>query len=80
MKLVHLWRAGIAMLSCLVAATAFAQTTAASVPVPSPAGQRLFDAARDKLVQIRILTRAGSSQTTVGSGFLIAADGTAFTN
>ena len=68
------------LLACLTAAHALAQTPAASLPAPSPAGQRLFDAARDKLVQIRILTRAGSSQSTVGSGFLIAADGTAFTN
>ena len=53
---------------------------AAPLPAPSPTGQRLFDGARDKLVQIRILTRAGSSQSTVGSGFLIAPDGTALTN
>ena len=78
---VRLWRAGVALLlACLIATTAFAQTRAASPSAPSPTGQRLFDAARDKLVQIRILTRAGSSQSTVGSGFLIAADGTAFTN
>ncbi len=50
------------------------------LPAPSPTGQRLFDAARDKLVQIRILTRAGSSQASVGSGFLVAADGTTLTN
>jgi serine protease Do len=50
------------------------------LPPPSPTGQRLFDAARDKLVQIRILTRAGSSQASVGSGFLVAPDGTTLTN
>jgi serine protease Do len=50
------------------------------LPPPSPTGQRLFDSARDKLVQIRILTRAGSTQSTVGSGFLIAADGASLTN
>jgi serine protease Do len=50
------------------------------LPPPSPTGQRLFDSARDKLVQIRILTRAGSTQSTVGSGFLIAADGSSLTN
>ncbi len=66
-------------LACVLTAQTFAQT-AAAVLVPSPTGQRLFDAARDKLVQIRILTRAGSSQSTVGSGFLIAPDGTALTN
>ena len=80
MKFPRLCCGGIALLSCLIAAVAFAQTPAATLPAPSPTGQRLFDAARDKLVQIRILTRAGSSQSTVGSGFLIAADGTAFTN
>ncbi len=79
-KLARFCRATVAMWSCVIAATALAQTPAASLPAPSPAGQRLFDAARDKLVQIRILTRAGSSQSTVGSGFLIAPDGTAFTN
>lgn len=51
-----------------------------ALPPASPSGQRLFDAARDKLVQIRILTRAGGSQASVGSGFLIAANGTALTN
>lgn len=70
----------VAISFCFVATAVFAQTPPASLPVPSPAGQRLFDAARDKLVQIRILTRAGSSQSTVGSGFLIAPDGTALTN
>lgn len=52
----------------------------APLPPPSAAGQRLFDSARDKLVQLRVLTRAGSSQSTVGSGFLIQANGTALTN
>jgi serine protease Do len=55
-------------------------TSDTKLPPPSPTGQRLFDAARDKLVQIRILTRAGSSQASVGSGFLIAPDGTSLTN
>ena len=81
LKRVRLRSTGIALLlACLIATTSFAQNAAASLSAPSPTGQRLFDAARDKLVQIRILTRAGSSQSTVGSGFLIAADGTAFTN
>jgi serine protease Do len=71
-----------AMIVAIATASAQTATTAAAtnLPAPSPTGQRLFDAARDKLVQIRILTRAGSSQSTVGSGFLIAADGTALTN
>jgi serine protease Do len=60
------------------APTSSAPTT--SSPQPSVSGQRLFDAARDKLMQIRILTKAGGSQATVGSGFLIDANGTAMTN
>jgi serine protease Do len=63
-----------------VAPSATTTSADAKLPPPSPTGQRLFDAARDKLVQIRILTRAGSSQASVGSGFLIAADGTSLTN
>lgn len=55
-------------------------TTDARPAPPSPMGQRLFDAARDKLVQVRILTQAGGTQSTVGSGFIIATDGTALTN
>lgn len=80
LKPVQFWRVCAATLALVVSLSALAQTPAATPPTPSPTGQRLFDAARDKLVQIRILTRAGSSQSTVGSGFLIAADGTAFTN
>ncbi len=76
----HVWRTCAAALALVASLVAFAQTSATNLPAPSPTGQRLFDAARDKLVQIRILTRAGSSQSTVGSGFLMAADGTALTN
>jgi serine protease Do len=84
----------VAAMLCVVACatlalTSFAQTdavvasstTAEARPLPpSPMGQRLFDSARDKLVQVRILTQAGGTQSTVGSGFLIAADGVALTN
>jgi serine protease Do len=66
--------------SSVSSATSNGATTETRLPPPSPTGQRLFDAARDKLVQIRILTRAGSSQASVGSGFLIAPDGTTLTN
>ncbi|MBL8309567.1 MAG: trypsin-like peptidase domain-containing protein [Burkholderiales bacterium] len=71
--------AALAALALALAASVRAAETA-SLPPPSAAGQRLFDSARDKLVQLRVLTRAGSSQSTVGSGFLIRTDGTALTN
>ncbi len=80
LKRFRFFRTCAAALALVASLAAFSQTSATNLPTPSPTGQRLFDAARDKLVQIRILTRAGSSQATVGSGFLIAADGTAFTN
>ncbi|TAG45910.1 MAG: serine protease [Betaproteobacteria bacterium] len=64
------------------AAQTTSQSTSAptALPQPSASGQRLFDAARDKLVQVRILTQLGGTQSTVGSGFLIDAKGTALTN
>lgn len=50
-------------------------------PVPvSPAGQRVYEAARDKLVQVRTLLKAQDSQATVGSGFLVSDQGHLITN
>jgi serine protease Do len=71
----------VTMFALLLPSGALAQAvTTAPLPQPSASGQRLFDAARDKLVQVRILTQAGGTQATVGSGFLIDANGTALTN
>ena len=49
-------------------------------PPLSPAGQRVYEASRAKLVQVRTLLKAQDSQATVGSGFLVSAEGHLITN
>ncbi|MEW6705085.1 MAG: serine protease [Pseudomonadota bacterium] len=49
-------------------------------PPVSPAGQRVYEASRAKLVQVRTLLKAQDSQATVGSGFLVSDQGHLITN
>jgi S1-C subfamily serine protease len=49
-------------------------------PPLSPAGQRVYEASRAKLVQVRTLLKAQDSQATVGSGFLVSEEGHLITN
>ncbi|MBD8527174.1 S1 family peptidase [Pseudomarimonas arenosa] len=42
--------------------------------------ERVFAAAKPALVQIRTLVREGGRQSSIGSGFLVSADGLAITN
>jgi serine protease Do len=70
----------LALFASVAIALTSAPATTPALPTPSASGQRLFDAARDKLVQVRILTQLGGTQATVGSGFLIDGTGTALTN
>jgi S1-C subfamily serine protease len=52
-------------------------------PTPAPvsaSGQRIFDDTRTKLLQVRTLLKDQDSQASVGSGFLVTADGLAVTN
>jgi S1-C subfamily serine protease len=49
-------------------------------PPLSPAGQRVYEASRAKLVQVRTLLKAQDSQATVGSGFLVSEQGHLITN
>jgi S1-C subfamily serine protease len=49
-------------------------------PPPSTAAQRMWEQSKGQLVQIRILPKGQSSQTSAGSGFLVGADGLAITN
>jgi serine protease Do len=48
--------------------------------VPTDASQRAFAGAREKLLQVRTLLRAQDSQASVGSGFLVTAEGHLITN
>jgi serine protease Do len=47
---------------------------------PSPSAQRAFEGARDELVQVRTLLKGEDSQASVGSGFIVDADGLVITN
>jgi serine protease Do len=62
---------------------AFAQeaapTEAAAAP-PSMNAQRIYEATKTRLVQVRTLLKDQDSQSTVGSGFLVDAQGLAITN
>ncbi len=50
------------------------------LPQPSSAAQELYSAARDDLLQIRMLLKNGRSQSTVGSGFLVGDSNLVVTN
>jgi S1-C subfamily serine protease len=77
---------GLALLLGAVAAHAQAQAT-----VPPPTGtsaeanvsataERIYANARPSLLQIRTLVEAAGRQSSIGSGFLVSADGLAITN
>src|SRR5260221_2650657 len=62
--------------------------TAAPPATPSPeppqtlsnAAERVYDLAKPRILQIRTLLQAAGRQSTLGSGFLVSADGLAITN
>lgn len=62
------------------AASAPDEELAETLPPVSPAGQRVYEAAREKLMQVRTLLKAQDSQSTVGSGFLVSDQGHLITN
>ncbi len=47
---------------------------------PSASAQRVYDSARDRLLQVRTLLRGQDSQSSTGSGFVVSAAGHAITN
>lgn len=72
-----------------LAGLALALGAAAQAPVPpaverqaplSTAAERVYDFSRPRIVQIRTLLHAAGRQTSIGSGFLVSADGLAITN
>ena len=54
--------------------------TQVNLPAPSSRAQTLYTAARDDLLQIRVLLKNGRTQTSVGSGFLIGTSNLVVTN
>lgn len=47
---------------------------------PVPPAERIYAEARPRLLQVRTLVAAAGRQSTIGSGFLVSADGLAVTN
>ncbi|MES2325636.1 MAG: serine protease [Pseudomonadota bacterium] len=52
----------------------------APLPPPSSAAQKLYSAAKDDLLQIRMLLKNGRSQSSVGSGFMVGTTNLVLTN
>ncbi len=78
-------RRALFLVALLLAGAARAQPREAAVseapPAPmSSAAERVYELARPRILQIRTLLQAAGRQTTLGSGFLVAADGLAITN
>jgi S1-C subfamily serine protease len=69
--------------SILASAGAWAQGDAPAMP-PSPetaaVAERVYAAARPRLLQIRTLVAAADRQSSIGSAFMVSADGLAITN
>jgi serine protease Do len=67
----------------LLGATQAQPAPRAVLPEPPPlsaSGQRIYDDTRAKLLQVRTLLKEQDSQASVGSGFVVAAEGLAITN
>ena len=64
-------------------ASAWAQPVTAPLdpqPLVSSSAERVYAAARPRLLQVRTLVTAAGRQSSIGSGFLVSADGLAITN
>jgi S1-C subfamily serine protease len=71
---------GLAITSAAGLATA-QDSAPAAVPAPvSTTGERIYQSARSKILQIRTVLAASGRQTTLGSAFLVDDAGTAITN
>ena len=72
-------RAGL-MLAALVSSAAPLGAQSLSAEPAAPGAERVFAGAKPALLQIRTLVREGGRQSSIGSGFLVSADGLAITN
>jgi serine protease Do len=75
--------AGLLLAFILASASAWAQGNGLPMP-PAPetasAAERVYASARPRLLQIRTLVTAADRQSSIGSAFLVTADGIAITN
>ena len=78
------WVVCVGIIGAVAAVAARAQTASAVDPASaasvSASGQRIYDETRAKLLQVRTLLKEQDSQASVGSGFVMAAEGLAITN
>lgn len=68
------------MLAALPATLPAAAETAAALPAPSTAAQKLYSSAKNDILQVRVLLSSGRTQSSVGSGFLIGTSNLVVTN
>lgn len=69
------------LLACCAAPASAAQPAERGAPPPvSRAAQQVFEGARDRLLQIRVLVQASRTQRSLGSGFVVGAGGLVLTN
>lgn len=80
-------RLGCVLVLALGAGAAGAQALQPQYPTPqantapvSAAAERIYASTRPSLLQIRTLVEAAGRQSSIGSGFLVSADGLAITN
>src|SRR5881396_2351792 len=64
-------------LACFLAGASLA---ADDTPPLSSAAERVYELSKPRILQVRTLLQAAGRQTTIGSGFLVSADGFAITN
>ena len=72
--------AALSLLACCAAALAQPDGTQNGVDAQSSTADHVYASARPRLLQIRTLLDSAGRQTSLGSGFLISADGLAVTN
>ena len=76
-RIAHLL-AGLAL--ALLPATSTPQPAESAQPPRSTTAERVYETARPRILQVRTLLHAAGRQTSIGSGFLVSADGLAVTN
>lgn len=70
----------VALLSATAQAALAQDPTPPTADSPSSGANRVFDSARQSLLQVRTLVKQSARQSSIGSAFVIGADGLAVTN
>jgi serine protease Do len=79
-------RISLLLAGLLASLASLAQTATPPKPSTAPtqplsnAAERVYDLAKPRILQVRTLLQAAGRQSTLGSGFLVSADGLAITN